>query len=39
MTVLRAAGQTETTQENMQDWLQLDGEPGFQLFVFFRVSK
>jgi hypothetical protein len=22
--VLRAAGETETTQENIQDWLQLD---------------
>jgi hypothetical protein len=30
--VLRAAGETETTQENIQDWLQLDeGDPGFQL--------
>jgi hypothetical protein len=33
--VLRAAGQTEATQENIQDWLELDlGEPGFQLLVF-----
>jgi hypothetical protein len=24
--VLRAAGETETTQENIQDWLQLDEE-------------
>jgi hypothetical protein len=33
--VLRAAGETETTQENIQDWLQLDeGDPGFQLLVF-----
>jgi hypothetical protein len=32
--VLRAAGETETTQENIQDWLQLDeGDPGFQLLV------
>jgi hypothetical protein len=30
--VLRAAGETETTKENIQDWL--DGEPGFQLLVF-----
>jgi hypothetical protein len=31
---LRAAGETETMQENIQDWLQLDeGDPGFQ-FVF-----
>jgi hypothetical protein len=32
--VLSAAGDTETTQENIQDWLQLDeGEPGFQLLT------
>jgi uncharacterized protein YehS (DUF1456 family) len=32
--VLRAAGETETTQENIQNWLQLDeGEPGFQLLT------
>jgi hypothetical protein len=32
--VLRAAGETETTQENIQDWLELDeGDPGFQLLV------
>jgi hypothetical protein len=44
--VLRAAGETETTQENNQDWLQLDGDPGFQLLteeetaavIFFFVS-
>jgi hypothetical protein len=30
-TVLRAAGETETTQANIQDWLQLhEGDPGFQ---------
>jgi hypothetical protein len=30
--VLRAAGETETAQANIQDWLQLDGgDPGFQL--------
>jgi hypothetical protein len=35
LTALRAAGETETTQENIQDWLQLDeGNPGFQLLVF-----
>jgi hypothetical protein len=34
-TVLRAAEETEATQENIQDWLQLDeGDPGFQLLVF-----
>jgi hypothetical protein len=27
-TVLRAAGEAETTQENIQDWLELDeGDP------------
>jgi hypothetical protein len=32
--VLRAAGETETTQENIQDWIQLDeGDPGFQLLT------
>jgi hypothetical protein len=32
--VLRAAGETETMQENIQDWLQLDeGHPGFQLLT------
>jgi hypothetical protein len=32
--VLRAAGETETPQENIQDWLQLDeGDPGFQLLT------
>jgi hypothetical protein len=32
--VLRAAGETETTQGNIRDWLQLDeGEPGFQLLT------
>jgi hypothetical protein len=30
-TMLRAAGETETTQENIRDWLELDGDPGFQL--------
>jgi hypothetical protein len=29
--VLRAAGETESKQENIQDWLKLDeGDPGFQ---------
>jgi hypothetical protein len=32
--VLRAVGETETTQENIQDWLQLDeGDPGLQLLT------
>jgi hypothetical protein len=34
-TVLRAAGETETAQGNIQDWLQLDeGDPGFQLTAY-----
>jgi hypothetical protein len=32
--VLRAAGEAETTKENIQDWLQLDeGDPGFQVLT------
>jgi hypothetical protein len=32
--VLRAAAETETTQENIQDWLGLDeGGRGFQLLT------
>jgi hypothetical protein len=32
--LLRAAEETESTQENIQDWLQLDeGDPGFQLLT------
>jgi hypothetical protein len=32
--VLRAAGETETTQENIPDWLELDeGDPGYQLLT------
>jgi hypothetical protein len=32
--VLRAAGETETTQQSIQDWLKLDEEdPGFQLLT------
>jgi hypothetical protein len=31
---LRAAGETtETTQENIHDWLQLDVDPRFQLLT------
>jgi hypothetical protein len=34
-TILRATRETETTKENIQDWLELDeGEPGFQFVVF-----
>jgi hypothetical protein len=33
-TVLRAAGDTETTRENIQDWIELvEGGPGFQLLT------
>jgi hypothetical protein len=36
---LRAAGETESTQENIQDWLQLDeGDPGFQLVTEEEIS-
>jgi hypothetical protein len=32
--VLRAAGETETMQDNILNWLQLDeGDPGFQLLT------
>jgi hypothetical protein len=32
--VLRAAGETDTTQGNIRDWLELDeGDPGFQLLT------
>jgi hypothetical protein len=32
--VLRAAGETETTQENIHDWLELDeGDPGFHFLT------
>jgi hypothetical protein len=32
--VLRAAGETATTKENIQDWLELDeGGPGYQLLA------
>jgi hypothetical protein len=32
--VLRAAGEAETTQENIHDWLQVDeGDPGLQLLT------
>jgi hypothetical protein len=32
--VLTAAGETETIQENIQDWFQLDeGGPGIQLLT------
>jgi hypothetical protein len=37
--VLRAAGETETSQENIQDWLQLDeGDSGFQLLTEEEIS-
>jgi hypothetical protein len=32
--VLSAAGETETMQESIQDWLELnEGDPGFQLLT------
>jgi hypothetical protein len=32
--VLRAAGETETTQQNIQDWLELDkGDSGFRFLT------
>jgi hypothetical protein len=32
--VLKAAGEIKTTQENIQNWLQLDeGDPGLQLLT------
>jgi hypothetical protein len=32
--VLRAAAESDTTQGNIRDWLQLDeGEPGYQLLT------
>jgi hypothetical protein len=37
--VLRAAAETETKQEDIQDWLQLDeGDPGFQLLTEEEIS-
>jgi hypothetical protein len=34
-TLLRAAGEPETTQEIIQDWLELDEtQAGFQFLVF-----
>jgi hypothetical protein len=38
--VLRAAVETETTQENTQDLLQLDeGDPGFQLLTKENIAQ
>jgi hypothetical protein len=37
--VLRAAGETGTTQENIQHWLELDeGDPGFQLLIDEKIA-
>jgi hypothetical protein len=37
--VLRAAGETETTRENILDWLHLDeGDPEFQLLTEEKIS-
>jgi hypothetical protein len=36
---LRVAVESETAQENIQDWLQLDeGDPGFQLLTEEEIS-
>jgi hypothetical protein len=36
----RAAGQTETMQENIQDWLKPDeGDPGFQLLTKYELLQ
>jgi hypothetical protein len=32
-TLLMAVEKTETTEENIQFWLELDGDLGFQLLV------
>jgi hypothetical protein len=38
--VLRAAGETETTKENIQDWLELDeGDLGFQLLTEEEIAE
>jgi hypothetical protein len=36
--LLRAAGETEITQENIQDFLELDGDLGFQLLTEEEIS-
>jgi hypothetical protein len=37
--VLSAAGETENTHENIQDWLQLDeGDSGFQLLTVEEIA-
>jgi hypothetical protein len=37
--VFRAAGETETTQENIQDWLELnEGDPEFQLLTVEEIA-
>jgi uncharacterized protein YehS (DUF1456 family) len=37
-TVLWAAGDTETTQENIENWLELNGDPGFQLLTGEKIA-
>jgi hypothetical protein len=38
--VLRTVGETETTQENIQDWLELDeGDPRFQLLAEEEIAE
>jgi hypothetical protein len=37
--LFRAAGETETTQENIQYWLEPDeGDPGFQLLTMEKIA-
>jgi hypothetical protein len=37
--VLRAAGENRTTQENIQDWLELnEGDPGFKILTEEEIS-
>jgi hypothetical protein len=37
--MLRAAGETETMQENIQNWLELDeGDAGFQLMTEEKIA-
>jgi hypothetical protein len=37
--VLRAAGETETTPENIQDWIELvEGGPGDQLLTLEEIA-
>jgi hypothetical protein len=37
--MLKETGETETMQENIQEWLELDEDHEFQVHVFFIVIK